>query len=123
MRVDFRKSPSLLFVASLIFAMAALVLTACGKNHAAGQDGRRGPHSVTISWAASISPVEGYYVYRRSPPGANYVRLNSEPLKATQYTDTSVEAGHTYTYYVTAVDSKKVESTASTMVSATVPTP
>ena len=123
MRVDFRKSSSLLFVALLFFAMATLVLTACGKNRAAGQDGRRGPHSVTLSWAASTSPVEGYYVYRRSPPGANYVRLNSEPLKATQYTDTSVDAGHSYTYYVTAVDSKKIESTASTMVSATVPTP
>jgi predicted small secreted protein len=123
MRVDFRKSSSLLFVALLIFAIAALVLTACGKNRAAGQDGGHGPHSVTISWKASTSPVEGYYVYRRTPPGANYVKLNSEPIKATQYTDTSVEAGHTYTYYVTAVDSKKVESTASTIVSATVPTP
>jgi fibronectin type 3 domain-containing protein len=122
MRLDFRKSSSLLSVALLFFAMAALVLTACGKNRAASQ-ARVGPHSVTLSWSASTSPVDGYYVYRRSAPGANYVRLNSEPLKATQYTDTTVESSHSYTYYVTAVDSRKIESTASTMVSATVPAP
>jgi len=78
---------------------------------------------VTLSWAASTSPVAGYYVYRISPPGKNYIKLNSEPLTATQYTDPTVEAGHTYTYYVTAVDSKKVESPASKLVSAMVPTP
>ena len=115
MKLDFRKSSSILFVPLLFFAMAAVVLTACGKNRAAS------PHSVTLSWVASTSAVEGYYVYRRSPPAGIYSKLNSEPLKATQYTDTSVEAGHTYTYYVTAVDSRKMESTASTVVSATVP--
>jgi len=66
--------------------------------------------------------VAGYYVYRTNPPGKNYIKLNSEPLPATQYTDTTVEAGHTYTYYITAVDSKKMESPASKVVSATVPT-
>lgn len=65
----------------------------------------------------------GYYVYRTNPPGENYIKLNSEPLTATQYTDTTVEAGHTYTYFVAAVDSKKIESPASKAVSAMVPAP
>jgi fibronectin type 3 domain-containing protein len=67
--------------------------------------------------------VAGYYIYRTSPPGKNYIKLNSEPLTATQYTDATVEAGHTYIYYVTAVDSEKRESPASKVVSAMVPTP
>jgi fibronectin type 3 domain-containing protein len=123
MRPNFRQPFSHLFVASFFFAAAALVLTGCGKKGAAGQDGQDGRHSVTLSWAASTSPVAGYYVYRTSPPNKNYNKLTPEPLTPTQYTDTAVEAGHTYTYYVTAVDSKKMESPASKVVSAIVPTP
>ena len=78
---------------------------------------------MTLSWTASTSTAAGYYVYRTNPPGKNYIKLNSELLTATHYTDTNVEAGRTYTYFVTAVDSKKMESAASKIASATVPTP
>ncbi len=123
MRPNFRQPSSHVFVASLFWAVVALVLTGCGKKRAAALDVRDGPHSVTLSWAANTSPVAGYYVYRTNPPGGNYIKLNSEPVSATQYTDTTVQAGHTYNYYITAVDSKKRESPASKMVSAMVPAP
>ena len=56
-------------------------------------------------------------------PDGQYTRLVSKPVTGTQYQDNSVEAGHTYTYYVTAVNAINVESRASEVVTATVPTP
>jgi len=123
MRLDFRRSSSRPFVASLFAAVLALLLTACGKNRAADQDGGPGHHAVTLTWAASTTPVVGYNVYRATPPGGPYSKLNSEPIMTTRYTDTRVEAGHPYTYHVTAVDGKKMESPATTDVPATVPSP
>ncbi len=123
MRLDFCRSSSRPFVASLVFAALSLLLTACGRNRAADQDGGPGHHSVTLSWAASTTPVAGYNVYRATPPNGPYSKLNSAPIMTTHYTDTSVEAGHIYTYHVTAVDGKKMESPATTDVPATVPSP
>ena len=65
---------------------------------------------VSISWNASTSPVIGYNVYRAPAPGGPYTKLNSTPIATLKYEDTSVEAGHTYSYKVTAVDAKNVES-------------
>jgi len=76
---------------------------------------------VTLTWAASTTPVVGYNVYRATPPNGASSKLNSEPVMTTRYTDANVEGGHTYTYHVTAVDGKKVESPATTDVTATVP--
>ncbi len=123
MRLDFRLSSSRPFVAFLFFAAVALFLAACGRNRAADQEGRPGHHSVTLTWAASTTPVVGYNVYRATTPNGPSSKLNSEPIMTTHYTDTSVEAGHTYTYHVTAVDGKKRESPATPDVTATVPTP
>jgi fibronectin type 3 domain-containing protein len=123
MRLDIRRSSSHPFVATLFFAALALLPTACGRNRAADQDGRPGHHSVTLTWAASTTPVVGYNVYRATPPNGPYSKLNSEPIMTTHYTDTRVEPGHTYTYHVTAVDGKKLESAATTDVTAMVPSP
>jgi fibronectin type 3 domain-containing protein len=79
------------------------------------------PHSVTISWTASPSPVAGYNVYRSSGP-SKPVRLTNGIVSGTQYTDRTVEAGKTYSYYVTSVDSKGAESQPSSKITATVPT-
>ena len=123
MKLYILQSPPQRIITLLFVAVVGSLLPGCGKNRAGGQDARSGPHSVTLSWTASRSPVAGYYVYRTAPPAKNNIKLNSEPLNATQYIDTTVEAGRMYTYYVTAVDSKKLESTPSTVVSATVPSP
>ena len=84
------------------------------------QKGSDNPHSVTISWMASTSHVAGYNVYRSSPPGVP-VKLTIKPVSGTQYTDKTVEAGHTYLYSVTSVDFKGIESKPSSNVTVTVP--
>jgi hypothetical protein len=65
-------------------------------------------HSVSLNWNASSNAVEGYYVYRSTSTGGPYSRVSGlQP--ATLYTDSSVGAGQTYYYVVTAVNSS-VES-------------
>ncbi len=78
-------------------------------------------HSVTLTWTASTSTVSGYNVYRSTVSGGPYTKLTSTPVAATTYADTTVQAGQTYFYVVTSVDSSGVESAYSTEVSATVP--
>ena len=78
------------------------------------------PHSVTISWIASKSSVLGYNVYRDSQSGAP-VKLTQRVYVGTEFTDTSVEPGQTYSYYVTAVNPKGSESIPSEKVTVTIP--
>ena len=80
-------------------------------------------HTVTLSWTASASTVTGYYVYRGTVSGGPYSKLNSSPNSATSYTDSTVQSGATYYYVVTAVDSSGAESSDSSQVTATIPTP
>jgi fibronectin type 3 domain-containing protein len=47
--------------------------------------------------------------------------MTSAPVTTTSYTDTSVQAGQTYFFVVTSVDSANVESAYSAEVSALVP--
>jgi fibronectin type 3 domain-containing protein len=67
--------------------------------------------------------VSGYNAYRSSVSGGPYTKLDSALITTTQYTDSTVVAGHTYFYMVTSVDSSNVESTDSNQISTTVPTP
>ncbi len=105
-----------------LFSFAALSLLAGFGNlrslHA--QKESDNPHSVTIDWSASNPPVAGYNVYRVSPPGAP-VKLTIKIVSGTQYIDRTVEAGHTYSYTVTAVDFKGIESRPSAKITVTVP--
>ncbi len=79
------------------------------------------PHSVTIGWTAGNSSIAGYNVYRESQfSGA--IRLTTRTVPGTQYTDKSVEAGRTYSYYVTSVDFKGLESKPSEKITVTIPT-
>ena len=81
-------------------------------------------HSVTLSWVASTSStVVGYNIYRGTVSGGPYTMINSTPNASTSYTDTSVTAGQTYYYVVTAVDGSGNESAYSNQVQAIVPTP
>ncbi|MGB2637127.1 MAG: choice-of-anchor D domain-containing protein [Candidatus Acidiferrum sp.] len=77
--------------------------------------------SVALNWNASTSQVTGYRVYRSETSGGSYNLLTGTALTALAYTDTTVAAGTTYYYVVTAVDSAGVESTYSNQVSAAVP--
>jgi hypothetical protein len=78
-------------------------------------------HSVALSWNASTSTVAGYYVYRTTVSGSGYTRMNSLPVTALVYTDSTVLNATTYYYVTTAVDTNGVESTFSNEVPAAVP--
>jgi hypothetical protein len=81
-------------------------------------------HSVTLSWTASVSAnVIGYNLYRSTTPGSNYTQVNSALISGTSYTDSVVQAGQTYYYAATAIDSSQNESGYSTEVNAIVPNP
>jgi hypothetical protein len=78
-------------------------------------------NSVTLSWTASTSTVTGYDVFRSTVSGGPYAQLNSSQDASTTYADTAVQAGTTYYYVVTSVDSSGVQSADSAEVSAIVP--
>ncbi len=78
------------------------------------------PHSVTITWVASKSAVQGYNVYREFQY-AGPVKLTAQPVSGTQYTDTTVKRGRTYSYYVTSVNSNGLESVPSERIAITIP--
>jgi hypothetical protein len=79
-------------------------------------------HSVSLGWTASSSTVVGYNVYRGSTSGGPYSLVNSSDPNVT-YSDATVQAGQTYFYVVTAVDSQGTESVYSNQAQATVPSP
>ena len=72
------------------------------------------PPSVVLSWTPGAAvtgvTVVGYNIYRGTQTGGPYAKLNSVPVALTQYTDTTVVAGQTYFYVVTAIDSTNAES-------------
>ena len=79
-------------------------------------------HSVDLRWTPSTSSVIGYNVYSSRVSGGPYLKLNSTPLAATSYTDTTVQAGQTYYYVTTAVASSGgAESGFSAEASAVIP--
>lgn len=77
-------------------------------------------HSVDLSWNASTSSVQGYYVYRGTQNGGPYAKIS--PLNgALTYVDTKVASGQTYYYVVTALGTDNVESMDSNQVVALIP--
>ncbi len=89
----------------------------------------------TVSWPASTgsengnlfnpaseSDVVGYYVYRSTTAGGPYTKLNSMPVTATSYADSTVTPGTTYYYTVTALDCALNESTVKSPEVAVMPT-
>ncbi len=78
-------------------------------------------HSVQLSWAPSNSThVLGYSVYRRAKADKQYVRLSPALLANPDYLDTSVQAGQTY-YYVVTASTAMAESASSLEVVAVIP--
>jgi len=79
-------------------------------------------HSVRLGWTASTSTVVGYNVYRGTVSGGPYSLVNSSDPNVS-YSDATVQAGQTYFYVVTAVDSQGTESVYSNQAQAIVPSP
>jgi hypothetical protein len=81
-------------------------------------------HSVGLSWNTSTSSdVVGYNIYRGSTSAGPYTKLNAVLDTAPFSTDSAVQAGQTYYYVTTAVDSLGMESQYSNSVQAIVPSP
>jgi IPT/TIG domain len=80
-------------------------------------------HTVGLSWTGSSSTASGYNVYRSSTSGGPYTRLNSNLLSGTSFSDNNVQAGQTYFYVATAVNSSNVESAQSNRAQTVVPSP
>jgi Abnormal spindle-like microcephaly-assoc'd, ASPM-SPD-2-Hydin/Immunoglobulin I-set domain len=78
-------------------------------------------HSVALTWTPSASTVIGYNAYSSQQSGGPYTKMTSTPDAATSYTDSNVQAGQTYFFVVTSVDSSNVESAFSAEVSALIP--
>jgi hypothetical protein len=80
-------------------------------------------YSVLVTWSPSTSSnVIGYYAYRSTTEGSGYTKLNpTAPVSSEQFTDNGVQAGVTYYYVVTAVDSSEVESADSQPATASIP--
>jgi hypothetical protein len=83
------------------------------------------PYEVNLAWdapASSADAVAGYNVYRTLSGASSYQLLNSgASLTATTFTDTTVEDGQVYVYYVTSVDGSGVESVPSNAFDVTIP--
>jgi hypothetical protein len=83
-----------------------------------------GVHAASLSWTASTSTnVTGYRIYRGGASGGPYTLLNPSLISGTSFTDTSVQAGQTYYYVTTSVDSGNIESAYSNQALAIVPSP
>jgi hypothetical protein len=78
-------------------------------------------HTVTLTWKASSSPVDGYNIYRATESCGNYAKINSSPIRGLNYTDVSVVSGVTYCYVARAVNDRGGESVNSNETSAFIP--
>jgi hypothetical protein len=78
-------------------------------------------HKAVLTWTPSTSTVSGYNVYRGSQKGGPYTKITSSLVPGSTYTDLNVQAGVTYYYVVTSVESNGMESTYSTEISGTIP--
>jgi fibronectin type 3 domain-containing protein len=84
-------------------------------------------HSAVLKWNAAVpakgTTVKGYNVYRGTVSGGPYTKINPVLVTALTYTDSTIKAGQTLYWVVTAVGSDGKESAYSKPFSATVPGP
>jgi hypothetical protein len=86
--------------------------------------GQSTTYAVDLSWGApssSTDPVTGYNVYRSANGGSSYQLLNASVSTPTTYTDSTVQSGGSYQYYVESVDAQGKQSSPSNTWSVTVP--
>lgn len=78
--------------------------------------------SVLLTWTANTAAnVAGYNIYRGGAPGGPYTKVNFVLVSGASYTDATVEAGKTYYYVATTVDTSPAESGYSDTAFAAVP--
>ncbi|MGA7241995.1 MAG: choice-of-anchor D domain-containing protein [Terracidiphilus sp.] len=88
-----------------------------------GLSGTGNPHQVDLSWqppSGSSVAITGYNVYRAPGGTSSFAVVNSMDTQ-TAYTDSSVQSGLSYNYYVTSVDSAGVESAPSNTTTVAIP--
>src|ERR1700694_20203 len=79
-------------------------------------------HSADVSWTMSSTPgVVSYNIYRSSVSGGPYAKVGNSA--GTIFTDSTLQAGQTYFYVVTAVDGSSTESVVSAEVSTSISSP
>jgi Abnormal spindle-like microcephaly-assoc'd, ASPM-SPD-2-Hydin len=96
-------------------------LSGAGQNQV---DEQAQAYQVDLSWnapAASSDPVKGYEIYRSSSEDVFFLLLNSSIEPTTSFTDTDVENGETFHYYVTTVDGAGNQSLPSNIANVTIP--
>ncbi|HVM76499.1 MAG TPA: hypothetical protein VMT75_12700, partial [Candidatus Saccharimonadales bacterium] len=79
-----------------------------------------------LTWQVSSSQIVGYRVYRSiiSVGGCSpLTALNTQPINALTYDDSTVSSGTAYYYVVTAVNASGEESPYSNVAATTVPSP
>jgi hypothetical protein len=88
----------------------------------AGENGSK--PAIDLSWQPDIeADLAGYIVYRREA-SSPWRRISpSQPVVGPGFHDPDVQAGHTYSYAVTAIDQDGLESGRSTEAHETVPNP
>jgi hypothetical protein len=78
---------------------------------------------ITLRWTPSLEgDVTGYNVYRGTPGGNDFIKLNPALLSAPTWDDTAAAAGRAWEYRITAVDAGAHESAPAVAV-ATRPSP
>ena len=82
-----------------------------------------GSLAIDLSWEANAEPdLAGYFIYRRdTSTRANAMPINAQMLPAPAFHDTAILAGHTYEYFVIAVDKSGNRSNRSAGITETVP--
>jgi hypothetical protein len=86
--------------------------------------GQAASYEVNLSWAApssSTDAVAGYDIYRATGTSSSYQLLNSSVDASTAYTDSTVQDGTSYTYYVASVDAEGNQSAPSNTYSVSIP--
>ncbi len=86
--------------------------------------GEAASYEVNLSWnppTDSTDPVAGYDIYRAVSGSSSYQLLNSSVDDQTTYTDTTVQSGTSYIYYVVSVDASGNQSAPSNLFTATIP--
>ncbi len=81
-------------------------------------------HQVNLTWDAakgSSDLIVGYEIYRSTSGNAQYQLLNLSVGAQTNFTDSNVQSGVTYWYYVIAVDSSGAQSPPSNINEVSIP--